>query len=193
MMQFVHIDLKGAPFRPRPFGNFWECFCAMLSKWGATGIILEWEDSVEVTTSKPTANFTQHTHNTFSDPFVWKWSGHLCLHLWRGRMDCGDGAEEQPTSGWLIYSYWQETGTYFYDLHNEQLIVRGHFLIANRQAMFGIGRIKTPILKARPMLSYNPMLKLTKPHSLKHLQQWILFNLGMSRDMFRKKKLRDHL
>ena len=50
MTKLVHIDLKGAPFLPCPNGRFWESFCALLSKWGVTGLLMEWEDSVRIPT-----------------------------------------------------------------------------------------------------------------------------------------------
>jgi hypothetical protein len=46
--KLVHIDLKGAPFLPCPNGTFWESFCGLLAKWGVSGLLLEWEDSVQI-------------------------------------------------------------------------------------------------------------------------------------------------
>ena len=50
MTKLVHIDLKGAQFLPCPDGGFWEAFCTLLAKWGVSGLLLEWEDSVRIPT-----------------------------------------------------------------------------------------------------------------------------------------------
>jgi hypothetical protein len=48
--KLVHIDLKGAPLKPCAF---WEDFCRLVSKWGASGLLVEWEDSVRFPSLSP--------------------------------------------------------------------------------------------------------------------------------------------
>ena len=44
----VHIDLKGAPFKADPSCSFWPDFCGLVSRWGVSGLLVEWEDSVRI-------------------------------------------------------------------------------------------------------------------------------------------------
>ena len=56
----VHIDLKGAPFKADPSCSFWPKFCGLVSKWGVSGLLIEWEDSVRIPAlaSDPSPEFT---------------------------------------------------------------------------------------------------------------------------------------
>jgi hypothetical protein len=55
----VHIDLKGAPFKADPTCSFWPEFCRLIAKWGVSGLLMEWEDSVRIPTlySDPLPDF----------------------------------------------------------------------------------------------------------------------------------------
>ena len=58
--KLVHIDLKGAQFKSGPEGFFWQKFCSLVSRWGASGLLIEWEDAVRIPTlaSDPSPEFS---------------------------------------------------------------------------------------------------------------------------------------